>query len=234
MAETSKITDSMYLSNQAKKTTTTGNSTLGKDAFLKILMTQLQNQDPTKPMDDAQFISQMAQFSSLEQMTNLTAAFQEFAAVQEQSQMIEYSNFVGKNVKWHEVTEEKDDKGMPITIEGTGSIIGIKYVGGNVEFTLADGKVINPGNISEVLSGGTGSNPNSLVEASMLIGKTVSYIPVSEETEGTKPAEEETETPTPTELTATVESVSKKDGVIVYNLSDGTSIKAEQITSISK
>ena len=234
MAETSKITDSMYLSNQAKKTTTTGNSTLGKDAFLKILMTQLQNQDPTKPMDDSQFIAQMAQFSSLEQMTNLTAAFQEFAAVQEQSQMIEYSNFVGKNVKWHEVTEEKDDKGMPITIEGTGSIIGIKYVGGNVEFTLADGKVINPGNISEVLSGGTGSNPNSLVEASMLIGKTVSYIPVSTEPEGTKPAEEETETPTPTELTATVESVSKKDGVIVYNLSDGTSIKAEQITSISK
>lgn len=234
MAETSKITDSMYLSNQAKKTTTTGNGTLGKDAFLKILMTQLQNQDPTKPMDDAQFISQMAQFSSLEQMTNLTAAFQEFAAVQEQSQMIEYSNFVGKNVKWHELTEEKDDKGMPITIEGTGSIIGIKYVGGNVEFTLADGKVINPGNISEVLSGGAGSNSNSLVEASMLIGKTVSYIPVSTETEDTKPAEEETETPTPTEATATVESVSKKDGVIVYNLSDGTSIKAEQITSISK
>lgn len=229
MAEMSKITDSMYLSNQAKKTTTTGNSTLGKDAFLKILMTQLQNQDPTKPMDDSQFIAQMAQFSSLEQMTNLTTAFKEFAAVQEQSQMIEFSNFVGKDVKWHELTDKKDDKGNPITNEGTGSIIGIKFVGGNVEFTLADGKVINPGNISEVLSSGSSSNSNSLVEASMLIGKTVSYIPVKTETEAT-----EEEAKTPTETTATVESVSKKDGNIVYNLSDGTSITADQITSISK
>lgn len=230
----SKISDSMYLSNQAKKTTTTGNSTLGKDAFLKILMTQLQNQDPTKPMDDSQFIAQMAQFSSLEQMTNLTTAFQEFAAVQEQSQMIEFSNFVGKDVKWHEVTDEKDDKGNPIINEGTGTITGIKFVGGSVEFTLADGKVISPGNISEVLSDSSSSNSNSLVEASMLIGKTVSYIPVKPETDNTETEATEEETEKPTETTATVESVSKKDGNIVYNLSDGTSITADQITSISK
>ncbi|MEK3978076.1 flagellar hook assembly protein FlgD [Psychrobacillus sp. FSL K6-2836] len=234
MAEMSKISDSMYLSNQAKKTTTTGNSTLGKDAFLKILMTQLQNQDPTKPMDDSQFIAQMAQFSSLEQMTNLTTAFQEFAAVQEQSQMIEFSNFVGKDVKWHEVTDEKDDKGNPIINEGTGTITGIKFVGGSVEFTLADGKVISPGNISEVLSDSSSSNSNSLVEASMLIGKTVSYIPVKPETDNTETEATEEETEKPTETTATVESVSKKDGNIVYNLSDGTSITADQITSISK
>ena len=79
MAEMTAITDSMYLSSKKAPTKTTGNSNLGKDAFLKILMTQLQNQDPTKPMDDSQFIAQMAQFSSLEQMTNLTTAFEEFA-----------------------------------------------------------------------------------------------------------------------------------------------------------
>ncbi|SEM21786.1 flagellar basal-body rod modification protein FlgD [Paenisporosarcina quisquiliarum] len=229
MAEMSKITDSMYLSNQAKKTPTTGNSTLGKDAFLKILMTQLQNQDPTKPMDDSQFIAQMAQFSSLEQMTNLTTAFEEFAAVQEQSQMIEFSNFVGKEVKWHELTDEKDEDGKPITNEGSGTITGIKFVNGGVEFTLADGKKITPGNISEVLSSSSSSNSNSLVDASQLIGKTVSYIPVSEETDKTKTDATEG---TVTEMTATVESVSKKDGNIVYNLSDGTAITADQITSI--
>ena len=220
MAEMTKITDNMYLSNQVKKSAMTGNSTLGKDAFLKILMTQLQNQDPTKPMDDSQFIAQMAQFSSLEQMTNLTEAFKEFASVQEQSQMIEFSSFVGKNVKWHELTDQKDENGNPITSEGTGSITGIKFINGKVEFTLADGKVISPGNISEVLSGSVSSNSNSLVDASLLIGKTVSYISTSSET--------------PSESSATVESVSKKSGNIVYNLSDGTSITADQITAISK
>lgn len=44
---------------------------LGKDAFLKILVTQMQNQNPLEPMKDTEFIGQMAQFSSLEQLTNL-------------------------------------------------------------------------------------------------------------------------------------------------------------------
>lgn len=49
-----------------------GSGVLGKDQFLKILITQLQNQDPAAPMQDRDFIAQMAQFSSLEQMMNMT------------------------------------------------------------------------------------------------------------------------------------------------------------------
>mgnify|MGYP006272011081 CR=1 FL=1 len=48
---------------------------MGKDEFLKLLITQLQNQDPTSPMEDKQFIAQMAQFSALEQMTNMSTEF---------------------------------------------------------------------------------------------------------------------------------------------------------------
>ncbi|TVR57111.1 MAG: flagellar hook assembly protein FlgD [Spirochaetaceae bacterium] len=48
---------------------------LGKDDFLKILITQLQNQDPMSPMEDREFIAQMAQFSTLEQMTNMGNQF---------------------------------------------------------------------------------------------------------------------------------------------------------------
>jgi flagellar basal-body rod modification protein FlgD len=53
---------------------------LGKDAFLKLLVTQLQHQDPTKPQDDAQFIAQLAQFSSLEQLTEIAKGVETLVA----------------------------------------------------------------------------------------------------------------------------------------------------------
>jgi flagellar basal-body rod modification protein FlgD len=51
------------------------NKPMGKDEFLKILVTQLQYQDPLNPVDDTEFIAQMAQFSALEQMQNLNTTF---------------------------------------------------------------------------------------------------------------------------------------------------------------
>lgn len=51
----------------------TGTRDLGQDAFLKLLTTQLQNQDPTKPQDNGEFIAQLATFSSLEKLTSISA-----------------------------------------------------------------------------------------------------------------------------------------------------------------
>ncbi|MEA0554450.1 flagellar hook assembly protein FlgD [Lysinibacillus irui] len=217
------ITDDLYYSNYRKPTKQTGNSELGKDAFLQLLITQLQHQDPTNPMDDREFISQMAQFSSLEQMQNMTKAMESLLASQQQTQMMSYSTFVGKEVKWHEITEEKDEKGNPVVNEGTGVIESLKFVDGSVVFVLADGKEITPGNISGIL-GGSGTNTTGdntatespLVQASKLIGKNVTY----------KDGEQE--------LQGRIVSVSNKDGVIYYVLDNDKKLTDKDFTVISE
>lgn len=70
--------------------------TLDRDDFLKILITQLQHQDPSAPLEDKEFISQMAQFSSLEQMTNMSQGFSKLSGLLASS---EASGFLGKNVQ---------------------------------------------------------------------------------------------------------------------------------------
>lgn len=57
--------------SSSSETKTRGSSELGKEQFLQLLVCQMQNQDPLNPQDDTEFISQLAQFSSLEQMMSM-------------------------------------------------------------------------------------------------------------------------------------------------------------------
>jgi flagellar basal-body rod modification protein FlgD len=69
---------------------------MGKDEFLKLLLAQLANQDPTAPVQDREFIAQMAQFSSLEQMTNMAADFAKLARIVQGS---EAASVLGRSVE---------------------------------------------------------------------------------------------------------------------------------------
>src|SRR6266566_2885294 len=61
---------------------------LGKDAFLKLLVAQLQHQDPGNPMDSSAFMGQLAQFSSLEQMTNVAQSVDKLTAATSVAQSV--------------------------------------------------------------------------------------------------------------------------------------------------
>jgi flagellar basal-body rod modification protein FlgD len=74
------------------------NDVLGKDAFLKLLVVQLQNQDPLNPLDDKEFIAQLAQFSSLEQMTNISDGIKSLTDKTAQQDMLSAVNYIGKDV----------------------------------------------------------------------------------------------------------------------------------------
>ncbi|MEO2076740.1 MAG: flagellar hook capping FlgD N-terminal domain-containing protein [Bacillus sp. (in: firmicutes)] len=74
-------------------------SQVDKDLFLQILTTQLRNQDPTNPMEDREFVAQLAQFSTLEQISNLNQAFQQYA-VNNQVDISQYSSMMNKEVSW--------------------------------------------------------------------------------------------------------------------------------------
>jgi len=80
---------------------------LGKDDFLKILITQLSYQDPTSPMEDKEFIAQMAQFSTLEQMMSMAKDFSLLTAMLMGN---EASTALGKNVEL--VEGERTIQGM--------------------------------------------------------------------------------------------------------------------------
>jgi flagellar basal-body rod modification protein FlgD len=60
----------------------TANDTLDKNSFLKLLVTELSHQDPMQPVNDREFISQMAQFSSLEQMNNVAVSMNRLRSFQ--------------------------------------------------------------------------------------------------------------------------------------------------------
>lgn len=66
---------------------------MGKDDFLKLLLVQLQQQDPLNPVMDHEFVAQMAQFSSLEQLLQMNNSLSQFVASQQYAQL---GNLIGK------------------------------------------------------------------------------------------------------------------------------------------
>ena len=90
---------------QAPAAKTEATNALGQDAFLKILVTQMRHQDPMEPLKDTEFIGQMAQFTSLEQLTNLNKTMTQFVNNQGSTSLADYAHLIGTSVKWESETD---------------------------------------------------------------------------------------------------------------------------------
>lgn len=123
------VTDFSNLSPEIQKAlqgvTVKGNKqSLSQDDFLKLLTVQLQNQDPLKPMEDAQFMGQMAQFASLEQTKELNSTV---AGLSTSLGFASAQQFLGKNVTLN-------DGGNEVT----GTVSGVMLVKGVPQIMVND------------------------------------------------------------------------------------------------
>jgi flagellar basal-body rod modification protein FlgD len=119
-------------------------SELGPDAFLKLLTTQLQNQDPLNPMDDTASIAQLAQFSAVQSTDDLKDAF---ASFQSNFAVMQSAGLLGQSV----TVSTADASGNSSSISGT--VKSIQVINGQPEFTMVDssGNAITDGNGTPIL-----------------------------------------------------------------------------------
>jgi len=114
---------------------TSDSSQLGQDAFLKLLVTQLKNQDPTKPMDNQAFVAQLAQFSSLQELQGVSDRLDSLLISQKSSADVTAASMIGKTVTY---------KSGSLTLDGSS--------GTTVDLTLSDAA----SSVSAVISDGSG------------------------------------------------------------------------------
>ena len=113
----------MAASNEPKHKTS-----LGNDDFLKLLLTQMQNQDPANPMDDKEYMAQIAQFSSLEQLTKVNTSLESMLNNSSQEQMVSAVSFIGKEVKAEGYTVSRLDGKISKIFYGLGEPVASAFI----------------------------------------------------------------------------------------------------------
>ncbi len=130
------------------------NKAMDKDMFMKILIAQLSNQDPTAPMEDKDFIAQMAQFSSLEQMQAIGKTMDTMVLNQHATALLSYSNLIGKKVSYETESKTTDASGaeQTTTVEETASVVSVKRDGLDIMAELSNGKQISVYELTQIQS----------------------------------------------------------------------------------
>ncbi|GGL44079.1 flagellar hook capping FlgD N-terminal domain-containing protein [Sporolactobacillus putidus] len=131
----------------ASTTQSNPNSTLNKNDFLKLLVAQLTNQDPSSPLDNTQMVSQLAQFSSLEQTQNMTSAIDQLVASQTDSGLSSRATMIGKEITW-QLAADSSSSTAPSPVSGIVGAVTIKN--GQISYMTKDGQSVDPSTVTEI------------------------------------------------------------------------------------
>ncbi len=147
-------------SGQTVATDRTPKNTLGKDDFLSLLVTQMRNQDPLDPMKGTDFAAQLAQFSSLEQLTNMNTSLQQSlsanAVLSSSINNALAASLIGKDVRatassFHYSAAGSAQLGYSLTVPAASASVKIYDSNGTLVRTLTGG--VNTGDNTVVWDG---------------------------------------------------------------------------------
>ena len=124
------LSDALYTKTVDSQSSVKAKKELGKDDFLNLLIAQLKNQDPLNPLKDTEFIAQLANFSSLEQVSNMNKNLEEFLKQQQYQNSVAAVSMIGK-----EITSVDGEKGIVSGINMEDSGVYLTVNGKKIAFT---------------------------------------------------------------------------------------------------
>ncbi|MFK3906552.1 flagellar hook assembly protein FlgD [Pseudomonas alabamensis] len=134
----STVTSATPSSNKSASLTGASEKALGKDAFLQLLVTQMQHQNPLDPQDNSEFVAQLAQFSSLEGISSLNESVTSISSALGSSRALQASSLVGRSV-----VVQNDQAVVDTSKSLNGSVVLPQSVSGaTVSVSDTSGKVI--------------------------------------------------------------------------------------------
>ncbi len=141
MASTAKAAETKATGTETEETSGQPTKELGRDAFLQLLVLELQNQDPLEPVKNSEMVAQLAQFSSLEQMEALNGSFENLSGNVDQLNFISAQGLLGKYVE-----------GLNEDGEVTTGFVDSVYLDGSIVVLNVDGEIMPMSGVLSIMN----------------------------------------------------------------------------------
>lgn len=209
-------------SSSTSSSSTSSSSDSYQDLFLTLLCTQLENQDPLDPMDDTEMVSQLAEFSSLEQLSTMNGNLESMVTLLQNQEIISSASYLGKEVTAEGSDISKDEDSISIVTYTLGDDAASLYA----HVLDADGNIVNSVDLGSQDTGthtfqwdGTDADGAEVDDGVYSIAFTAT------DADGDSLV-------VSTAVSGTVNSVSLEDGDIILGLTDGREVNLFDVSTV--